>query len=207
MAGDLRSLLRLDVRLASLTGADKLEPTVVFPADSNERSSIVPFGARYVRPRKRVWLPVGRRILEKNELVERWRCELKEPTLGFGGLLHGVPVPFPVCIVFPVAFVADTEGRLIHTDDRNADWMSAPVLEMLDLLAKVAGHSVDLLDHGFREYLSFGTNLNCRYATSGDDETLQSERRFPRNSLAEGPISPSSANSVLAVAGLYNTLP
>jgi len=71
---------------------------------------------------------------------------------------------------------------------------SAP--ELYYLIPQVINHAIDLLDHGFREYLYFDANLHRRNWASSNQITRIEDRCFTRNNLAKCPI---------AAAGFYTS--
>ncbi len=91
-----------------------------------------------------------------------------QPASGFRSFLKGMQKPgFTGRRKWPIAFIPYRGFCLINPDDRYADRMSASPTKLDDLVPKIIDHPIDLLDHGFREYLHLDANLNgCDWSSS-----------------------------------------
>ena len=94
---------------------------------------------------------------------------------------------------------------MIDANDRDTDWIPATSFEVIDLLAKIADHSVNLLNHRFGENLHLHADFHGCDRPSRDGKSGVGDRSFAGDYFSECPVAPTRFNSPSAVLPVENT--
>jgi hypothetical protein len=103
---------------------------------------------------------VCRDIMQHDELVVQAGDVLPQALLRCGCLLNRMRPAFAARTKLALTLVSDGIPGHIDSDDRNANRAAACPPELCNLILKGRNHAVDLLDHGFEQYLDLNPDLD-----------------------------------------------
>ncbi len=96
--------------------------------------------------------------------------------------------------------------RLIDGDDSERNRIAPGGSELSLLALQIVHDAINLLDHGFGQYLHFGSYFDSSDGAASDHKARNILRDLVRNDLSKGTVATTSVNTSQAVLNIQNAL-
>jgi len=180
---------------------------LVCGADAGDRCSVIQPRFVVVRPLERERAFIRGLKAENQEFVEFGRSLIAQPALRRRRFLKRVQKSsLARRRKRPVTFIPNGVVGAVDADNSNTDWVTAPALELCDLVAKIVDNAINLLDHRFGKYFDLDADLYGRDRTPGNHISGINNGCLARNDLPEGSVATPGSHTPPLILHVQNAV-